>query len=128
MQIIDKYGYLESALGYIEKGIASGRGLQRIAKKASINEDFVRDLSLSLEDFSEKQFFTVLQEKLESTHSSLSGAEVEIVVADVGIEMYKKKAFVSINLVCDIMIDGEKEDKIDIDVKIFSRNNIQIGI
>lgn len=128
MQIIDKYGYLESALGYIEKSIASGRGLQRIAKTASINEDFVRDLSLSLKDFSEKQFFTVLQEKLESTHSSLSGAEVEIVVADVGIETYKKKAFVSINLVCDIMIDGEKEDRIDIDVKIFSRDNIQIGI
>ena len=57
MQIIDKYGYLESAIGYIEKGIASGRGLQKIAKKAGINEDLIKNLSVLLNGFSEKQFF-----------------------------------------------------------------------
>ena len=126
MEIIDKYGYLDSALDYIERRIASGRGLQKTAKKARINEDLLKNLSLLLKDFSEKQFFSIFQEEIEQRHSSVSGANVEISGADISIETQKGKAFVLMNLTCDIVIDGEQEDKIKMDVKIFSKNNIQI--
>ena len=56
MEIIDKYGYLEAALDYIEKNIVSGRGLQKLAKKAGVNEDLVKNLSSALSGFSEKMF------------------------------------------------------------------------
>ena len=125
MQIIDKYGYLESALGYIEKHVVSGRGLQKIAKKARINEDLLKNLSLSLRGFSEKQFLAVFQEKIEVRHGSTPGADVEIAGANISIEIDKNKAFVCMNLICEIMVDGEQEDKIKMDIKIFSKNNIQ---
>jgi len=134
MQIIDKYGYLYSALDYIEKHVVSGRGLQRIAKKARIKEDLLKDLSLSLKDFSEKQFLTAFQEKIEAMHGSMSGAEVEISGADISIETQKglhartPQAFILMNLICDIVVDGEQEDKIKMDVKVFSKNNIQIYV
>ena len=127
MEIIDKYGYLESALNYIERYIVSGRGLQKIAKKARINEDLLKNLSLSLNNFSEKQFFIALQERIEEKHSSLAGADVEISEADISVETIKNKAFVLMNLMCDIVIDGEKEDKIKMDIKIFSKDRIQVG-
>ena len=126
MEIIDKYGYLESALDYIEKNIVSGRGLQKIAKKARINEDLLKNLSLLLSSFSEKMFFIALQEKIEERHSSMSGAEAEISGTDISIETQKNKAFVLMNLICDIVIDGEKEDKIKMDIKIFSKIDIKI--
>ncbi len=126
MQLIDKYGYLEGALGYIDKYLVSGRGLQKIAKKARINEDLVKSLSSALEDFSEKQFLTSLQEKIESRHSSMPGADAEISQADISIEFEKEKAFILMNLVCNIVIDNESEDKIKLEVKIFSRNNTKI--
>lgn len=125
MEIIDKYGYLESALEYIEKNIVSGKGLQKIAKKARINEGLLKNLSLSLKNFSEKQFFTALQEKIEESHSSISGADAEILSADISVETQKNKAYILMSVVCDIVIDGEQEDKIKMDIKIFSKNNIQ---
>ena len=127
MEIMDKYGYLESALEYIERYIVSGRGLQKTAKKARISEDLIKNLSSSLSGFSEKQFFVALQEKIEESHSSISGAEAEISGADISIDMHKNKAFVLMNVVCDIVVDGEKEDKLKMDIKIFSKNNIQIS-
>jgi hypothetical protein len=126
MQIIDKYGYLENALGYIDRYLVSGRGLQKIAKKARINEDLIKNLSLSLKSFSEKKFFALLQEKIEGRHSSISEAEVEVSGADISIENQKDRAFILMNLNCDITVDGEQEDKIKIDIKIFSKDNVQI--
>ena len=126
MEIIDKYGYLESALEYIDKNIVSGRGLQKIAKKADIQEDLIKNLSLALAGFSEKTFVTILHQEIEDRHSSISGAEVEISGADISLDTQKSKAFILLKLVCDIVIDGENEDKIKIDTRIFSKNNIQI--
>lgn len=127
MEIIDKNGYLESALEYIEKNIVSGKGLQKIAKKAGVSEGLLKNLSFSLKNFSEKQFFTALHEKIEESHSSLSGANAEISGADISVETQKNKAFVLMNITCDIVVDGEKEDRIEMDIKIFSKNNIRIA-
>lgn len=127
MEIIDKYGYLESALEYISKNIVSGRGLQKIAKKAGTGENSLRTLSLALKDFSEKQFFTILNEEIEESHSSLSGASAEITGADISIENDRNKAFVLLGITFDIVIDGEKEDVIKKEVKIFSKNNIYVS-
>lgn len=126
MEIIDKYGYLEQALDYIEKNIVSGRGLQKIAKKARISEDLLKNLSSALSGFSEKIFVTILHQEIEDRHSSISGSEVEISGTDISIETQKNKAFILLDLVCDVVVDGEKEDKIKMGVKIFSKNNIQI--
>jgi len=126
MEIIDKYGYLESALDYIEKNIVSGRGLQKVAKKAGIREDLIKNLSSSLSGFSEKIFVTILHQEIEDRHSSIDVADAEVSSVDVSIDTQRNKAFILLNLVFDIVIDGEKEDKIKIDIKIFSKNNIQI--
>jgi hypothetical protein len=126
MEIIDKYGYLESALDFIEKNIVSGRGLQKIARKTSINEDLLRNLSLALSGFSEKMFFTILQQEIEDRHSSVSGADVEISEVDLSVETQKNKAFILLKLVCDIVVDGEREDKIKIEIKMFSKIDIRI--
>lgn len=128
MQIIDKYGYLESALDYVKKSVVSGRGLQKIAKKARINKDLLKNLSLELKDFSEKQFFTAIQEKIDDRHSLTPGAEVEISGADISIETQKDKALIMMNLTFNIVVDEEQEDKIKLDIKIFSKNNIQIYV
>jgi hypothetical protein len=126
MEIIDKNGYLESALDYIEKNIVSGKGLQKIAKKSGIKEDLLRNLSLALKNFSEKQFYVGLQEKIEASHSSISGADAEISGVDISINTHKNAAFISFNLDCDIVVDGEKEDCIKMEAKIFSGDKIQI--
>ena len=127
MQIIDKYGYLKNALNYIERNIVSGRGLQKIAKKARINEALFKSLSLSLKDFSEKQFFVALYEGIEDSRSFTSGADVEISAVDISVEAEKDKAFILMNLICDIVADGEQKDKVKIDIRMFSKNNIQIN-
>ena len=126
MQIMDKYGYLESALDYIEKNVVSGRGLQKIAKKTRINKGLLKNLSLSLKNFSEKQFFTLLQESLEEHHSSLSGAVAEVLATDISVEKDKKGVLVLLNINFDIIMGEEVEDKIALDVKIYSKNNIII--
>lgn len=120
MDLIDKKGYLKSALRYIEKDIASDRNLKKLAEKAGINEVLIKNLSVSLKKFSEKYFFTVLQEKIEEKHSSLSGAEAEISGVDISLEKHKNKAFVLMNLILDIVSDDEKEDRIELNIKIFS--------
>ena len=56
MEIIDKYGYLESALGYIEKNIVAGRNLQKLAEKSRVNMNLLKKLSAALLNFSERQF------------------------------------------------------------------------
>jgi len=128
MQIVDKYGYLEDVLNYIEKNIIESKHFEKLAKKARVGEGLLKKLSKELRGFSEKYFLTALQEKLEERHSSLSGAEAEIFLADVGIDVEKNKAFILIYLNWDIVIDGEKEDKIVTTIKIYSKNNIQIRI
>jgi hypothetical protein len=125
MQIIDKYGYLENALSYIDKQIISGRGLLKISKKAGIEEGPLKNLSLALKDFSEKKLFSVLQEKIDDWDSSTTTAEVEISQVDMGVESQKGKVFILMNLICNIEADGEEKDKIRMDIKIFSKNNIR---
>lgn len=128
MEIIDKYGYLEDVLNYIEKNIIKSRGWQKTAKKAKVKEELLKGLSGKLKYFSETSFFTLLQEKLEDRHSSIAGATAELCGADVGIEVVKNKAFVLINFKWDIVVDGEKEDKVLMDIKMFSKNDIRIKI
>ncbi len=128
MQIVDKYGYLEDVLNYIEKNIICAKHFEKLSKKARLSEYLLKKLSKDLQGFSEKYFLTSLQDKLEERHSSLAGAEAEVFLADVGIEVEKSKAFVLICLNWDVVIDEEKEDKITTIVKIFSKNNIQIKI
>jgi len=128
MEIVDRYGYLEDALGYIEKNIIANHNIQKLAKKAGVDEFLLKNLQKGLQHFSEKLFFTTLQEELEDRHSSLLGATAELVFADVKIEVEKNKAFVLACLNWDITIDSEKEDKMTTLVKIFSDKNIQIKI
>ena len=128
MQIIDKYGYLDNALDYIEKNIVSGRGLQKIAKKTRINEGLLKNLCLSLSGFSEKNLVTSLQEKLESRHSSLTGALAEVLEADISVEAQGKNVFIFLSIIFDITVDGESEDRVKIEAKIFSKNNIEVNI
>ena len=128
MQILDRYGYLESALEYIDRNIASGKGLHKIAKKTGISENSLRTLSLSLKDFSEKQIFTMLGEKLENRHTSLSGASAEVSGADISIEKDERGVFALLNVAFDIVADGDMEDKATADIKFFSKNNIQIDL
>lgn len=127
MEIIDKYGYLEDVIGYIEKNIISCRNFQKLAKKSGVNEILLKKLSTELQKFSEKYFFTCLEEELEKRHSSLSGADAEISGADMSVETEKGRAFVLMILSSNIVIDGEAEDKIKIKIKIFSKNNIIIN-
>lgn len=128
MEIIDKYGYLEDAMSYIEKSIINKKGWQNIVKKAGIDKEILENLSNKLKDFSETSFFTLLEGKLESIHSSIAGATAEIGGADLGIEVYRNKPFILLNLKWDIVIDDEKEDRVLMEVKIFSKNDIHIRI
>lgn len=128
MEIVDRYGYLEDALGYIEKNIIANHNIQKLAKKAGVDEFLLKNLRKGLQNFSEKLFFSTLQEKLEDRHSSLLGAAAELISADVKIEVEKNKALVLICLNWDITVDGEREDKITTWVKMFSDKNIQIKI
>jgi len=125
MQIIDKYGYLENAFDYIDRQIVSGRGLKKISKKTGMDEDLLKSLSSVLKDFSEKQFFCVLEEKIEEKHGSAPDDDIEISEVDLSVEREKGKALVLMNLTCDVAVDGEQEDKIKIEIKIFSKNNIK---
>ncbi len=128
MEIIDKYGYLESALGYIEKNIIAGRNFQKLAKKSGVGESLLRKLSQELRGFSEKHFLTSLQEKLEERHSSLGGVDAELTFADIGIEVRNNKALVLIYFKWALAIDGESEDKAKMSVEILSKNKFKIEI
>jgi len=126
VQIIDKYGYLDSALDYIERNIVSGKGLQKTARKSGVNEDLLSSLSLSLKNFSEKRLFSVLQEKIEDRRGILPGADIEISGANVSLDVQKNKAFILMDIFCEMVVDGQSEDKIKITIKIYSKNKIQI--
>ena len=127
MEIIDKYGYLEDALIYIERNIINCRNFEKLAKKSGVSEAFFKKLLKGLQKFSEKYFFTCLQEELEKRHSSLSGALAEVSLADISIEAKKGKVFILMTLGFNIELDGETEDKTKMDVKIFSNKNITIN-
>jgi len=128
MQIIDKYGYLEDVLDFVEKKIIYGKSLQKLAEKAKVDVRLIESLSKQLKGFSEKYFLTTLAEELENRHSSLSGAVAEISAADAGIEVDRNKVFVSLALNCDIVVGEEREDKAKVHIKIFSKSNMQIHI
>ena len=98
MEIIDKYGYLEDVIGYIEKNIISSRTFKKLAEKSGVNEILLKKLSADLQKFSAKYFFTCLEEELEKNHSSLSGADAEISGADISIETRKGRVFISMIL------------------------------
>jgi hypothetical protein len=127
MQIIDKNGYLDAALGYIERVIISGRGLRQIAQKTRINEDLLKSLSLSLVGLSENDVMSKIQEKLEERHGFLSGADAEVCSAYVDISLEKKLPYLLLRSAFEIMMDGQKDDTTEIEIKIFSRKNIQIS-
>ena len=127
MEIIDKYGYLEDALKYIERNIMACRNFQKLALKSGINKVMLKKFSAELQKFSEKHFFICLEEELEKRHSSLSGADAEISGADISIDTYKDKTFILISLSFNIVVDDEIEDKTKIDIKIFSNKNILIS-
>lgn len=128
MEIIDKYGYLEQSLEFIEKNLVSGKGLRKIAKKARIDAKFLEKFCVFLKGFSEKQFYTLLQEKLENKHSSLLGAVAEISGTDVSIENDKEAIFIFLLILCDIVVDSELEEKVEVKAKIFSKNKIEVKV
>ncbi len=128
MEIVDKYGYLEDVLKYIEKNIINSRGLFKISQKANIEQALLQNLSRSLKGFSENQFFTALEEKLEERHSSPLDASAELAGADMGIELDKNKAFIMIKFKWDIAVEGEREDRTSMQVQIFSKNNIKVRV
>lgn len=127
MEIIDKSGYLKSAVRYIENNIVSGKSLERISKKAGIKEVLIKNLCLSLKKFSEKQFFTAIHEALEQSHSSLSGAVAEVSSAELSVEARNQRAFIFLTLSFNIIADDEKQDRLDLDIKIFSEDKILIS-
>lgn len=119
MEIIDKYGYLEDVLNYIEKNIVMGCGLKRIAKKANLRLEDLLKFSNYIKDFSERELLTLLKEKLEDRHSSIAGADAEVTSVDMSIENKKKNIYILLNLKWDIAVDGEKEEEVLMNVEIF---------
>lgn len=127
MELIDKYGYLDDALNYIERNIIGCKDYKKLAKKAGVNEEFFKNLSKGLKGFSEKIFLTLIRERVEEKHSSLSGADAEVAGVDISIEKQKKSVFILLRLLFEITVDGESEDKVKINIKIFSKNNIVLS-
>ena len=81
---------------------------------------------MALKDFSEKQFFSALEEKIEDRRGYVPGTQIEISLVDISIEKEKGAAFILVNLICNIVVEGDQEDKIKLEIKIFSKNNIKI--
>lgn len=128
MEIIDKYGYLEGALSYIDRSIISAKSLQKISKKSGVDEILLKNFKDKIKNFSEKYFLSILNEELEDAHSSLSGATAEVSGVDISIEKDGNCAYIFLRLFFDIMADNEEEDKTKIDFKIYSKNNIKIYV
>ena len=63
MDLIDKKGYLKSALRYIEKDITSDRNLKKLAEKAGISEVSIKNLSVSLKIFLKNIFLLFYKRK-----------------------------------------------------------------
>lgn len=127
MEIVDKYGYLEEAIGYLEQNIISDKGWPKVLRKIKISKEALAELSLGLKKFSENVFFSLLEEKLEKRHSSITGAEAEVYGVDLSIDKDKKKVFIILTLNFKIVQGGESDDKITMVVRIFSKENIRVN-
>lgn len=128
MELVDKYGYLEETLNYIETHILNPKAWGKICSKLKLKKEVLEDLSKKLKNFSEKYLFEVLEQKLEKRHSSIAGDEAELYATDLTILMEKKKAYVQIIFKWRIVEDEEEEDRITTSVKIFSKDNIKVVI
>lgn len=127
MEIVDKYGYLEEAVGYMEKNIISSKGWPVVLRKIKIQKELLVALSAGIQKFSENAFFALLEEKLEKRRSSITGAEAEVFGVDLKIDTEKNKAFILLTLNFKIVQKGETEDKITMAVKIYSKENIKVN-
>lgn len=127
MEIVDKYGYLEEVIDYIEKNIISDKGWSRVLRKIKIDKQMLSELSFGIKKFSENAFFSLLEEKLEKRHSSITGAEAYVYGVDLKIDIDKKKAFILLTLNFKIMQKEETEDKTTMIIKIYSKENIKVN-
>ena len=127
MEIVDKYGYLEEVIGYIEQNIISEKGWPRVLRKIRISKELLAELSLGIKKFSENAFFALLEEKLEKRHSSITGAEAYVYGVDLKIDIEKKKAFILLTLNFKIVQREETQDKITMIIKMFSKENIKVN-
>ena len=127
MEIVDKYGFLEEAIGYIEQNIISNKGWPKVLRKLKLPKEMLAELSLALQKLSENAFFVLLEEKLEARHSSLAGAEAIVYGVDLTIDNDKKKAFIILTLNFKIVQREETEDKITMIIKIYSKENIRVN-
>lgn len=128
MKLVDKYGYLEETLNYIEKNILNQKGWGKICSKLNIKKEVLEDLAKRLKNFSENYLFKVIEEKLEKRHSSITGDQAELYATDLTIEMAGKKAFIQIIFKWRIVEDEEEEDKVTTNIKITSKDKIIIKI
>lgn len=127
MEIVDKYGYLEEAIGYLEKNIISDSGWPKVLRKIKISKEMLASLSLGIKKISENSLFTLLEDKLEERHSSITGAQAEVYGVDLTIDSDKKKAFVVLTLNFKIVQAEETEDKTTMVVRIYSKENIKVN-
>jgi hypothetical protein len=128
MKLVDKYGYLEETLNYIETHIINQKGWTRICSKLKIKKEALEDLAKRLKNFSENYLFKVIEEKLEKRHSSIAGDQAELYSTDLTIEMAGKKAFIQIIFKWKIVEDEEEEDRVTTNIKIIAKDNIVIKI
>lgn len=127
MEIVDKYGYLEEAIGYLERNIISDSGWPKVLRKIKISKEMLASLSLGIKKISENSLFTLLEDKLEERHSSITGAQAEVYGVDLTIDSDKKKAFVVLTLNFKIVQAEETEDKTTMVVRIYSKENIKVN-
>ena len=127
MEIVDKYGFLEEAIGYIEKNIIASKGWPIVLRKLKLPKEMLAELSSALQKLSENAFFVLLEEKLEARHSSLTGAEAIVYGVDLTVDNDKKKAFILLTLNFKIVQNEETEDKVTMVIKIYSKENIKIS-
>lgn len=130
MEIVDKYGFLEEAIGYLEQNIISEKGWPKVLRKIKLDKQLLADLSLGLKKFSENSFFVMIEEKLEARHSSITGAQAEVYGVDLTIDTEgpakKKKALIIFTLKFKIVQKEITEDKVTMIVKIYSKENIKV--
>lgn len=127
MEIVDKYGYLEEVIAYIEKNIISSKGWPVVLRKIKISKELLAGLSAGIQKFSENAFFALIEEKLEKRHSSITGAEAYVYGVDLKIDTERIKAFILLTLNFKIVQKEETEDKITMVVKIYSKENIKVN-
>jgi len=126
MEIIDKNGYLRAAFCYIKKKIGSLQEIKKIVEQTGIKENDIRRFVTGLRDFSERNFLSFLEEKLEESHSSLGGVNAEIESVNVGLDTRNRKPYIIIKIIAKILSDDEEEDRVELSFKIFSKNQIEM--